>query len=62
MKEYKFKSLLKHEKTTSEKLKDFLGENRVLVTALVLMVLFIVLLMMVKGQARADFLLPFGSV
>ncbi len=61
-KRYRHRNLFKQEKSTLDKCKDFVRENRGLMVALVFMVLLLVFMMIMKTQARADLLVPYGSV
>lgn len=61
-KRYRHRNLFKQDKSTLDKCKDFVIENRGLMVALVFMVLLLVFMMIMKTNARADLLVPYGSV
>ena len=61
-KRYRHRNLFKQDKSTLDKCKDFVIENRGLMVALVFMVLLLVFIMIMKTNAQADILVPYGSV
>lgn len=61
-KRYRHRNLFKQKKSTLDKCKDFVRENRSLTVAVICLVLLLVFMMIMKTQARADLLVPYGSV